>query len=555
MIILKILLWVALLPMTLMSVSFVFALFKRETWSRPDRALTVPACMVAILMAPLTAYALLVDWGAVVWVGVLVLLMLGLVLATFATDMRQHGISLQDLRSQAVALARDANRIHPGTGGETEPAAGNNDNQPVREERPAAPRPVAEPAISTAPLYLRALAGIIAIELGLALLAPLGVLWLDPAHKDVTLPILFSLWILAHALQRLAHRDVEIPGRSRTDTATKITGIALYVAGIFLFGVILIESLFDAMDRTSLSQSTATTAVTSLLAGLGIGSAYVAQSLLRLNALRAASEIRSADPRPPVLYLRPFDREKRFAALRAKGFDAVRQIKVFGRLFNRLGRAMRSKAGEEEFEEIGRVLQAAHRQRTLYGRLSLTGIAQSIASGRGGQFDEQLIVAEIFNQLGPYVGISRPRESVSWSDVGAFKHLVPDEEWRTVVTDLIRDSQIIVIEAGTSRSLLWEFRQVVSLAAPRKVLLIVPEWPGDYAAFRQATAAVFPLPLPEVKPETRFFMFDDGWNPFPLLNQSDVFEDMTTRMGCAHVLRPFLERNGHGVAELVAPVT
>ena len=44
-----------------------------------------------------------------------------------------------------------------------------------------------------------------------------------------------------------------------------------------------------------------------------------------------------------------------------------------------------------------------------------------------------------------------------------------------VVTNLIKSSAIIIIEAGTSTWLLWEINQVVLLSPPRKVLLIMPE--------------------------------------------------------------------------------
>lgn len=192
------------------------------------------------------------------------------------------------------------------------------------------------------------------------------------------------------------------------------------------------------------------------------------------HALKDADELLANNKRPPVLYLRSFGdevRENRF-------------INVFSALFSR----------------------------------AIAG------TGLGMRNQEQEKLSGIMNRVGPYITVARPGEYLP--DVGAAWKRIPGNRWKSEVGKLIKLSRLIVVHAGYSDGLRWEFEQLAKHVDPKKILLIVPRKRRDYDQFRDWAAAVLPKPLPPKIPPSLLVIFDKSWQPKPLKAGSDLFENL-----------------------------
>lgn len=210
------------------------------------------------------------------------------------------------------------------------------------------------------------------------------------------------------------------------------------------------------------------------------------------------------DPRRPILYLRSFEEEPKRAT-------------TIGRLHYVLG-------GGRGFYVSARRDAASILRRDLKRTM--------FRSGRSG-FDEQMIFAEFFEDLGPYVAVSRPGEGAENMDLGAAKIVMDDVNWQEGVTELIEASVAIVVDASHTPSLLWEIRQIVLRSSPRRLLLVLPRTDEQYRKVYEACVSAFPKGLPLSKPESRLLTFSDAWEPVALENPTCILED---------ALEPFCER-------------
>ena len=272
-----------------------------------------------------------------------------------------------------------------------------------------------------------------------------------------------------------------------------------YVIGMTLYLVGLMTALYGVASAVVGWVPIKDGAVWSILV---FGTAFVASDLggtfMRPEVFPTAAEIRKSDRRPPVLYLRSFARESRSAMW----IHLFRQLKSYVRFADDMG--------------SWRILAAFKNARgSIVGPLTRRNLIQSFTSGRS-MFDEQLVLANIMNRIGPYIAIARPGETEHWSDVGSAKEKVLDSDWKSVVLGLIKDSAAIVIEAGKSPNLLWEIRQVVAMVPGTKALLILAESERDYEQFCKLTGDIFQGRLPLIRPASRLITFTSDWRPITL---------------------------------------
>ena len=107
----------------------------------------------------------------------------------------------------------------------------------------------------------------------------------------------------------------------------------------------------------------------------------------------SAEKILSKDPRPPVLYLRPFVQDNDY-----------------------------------EFS----------------GFLQIFGV--------GGKTDEQKI-SDVMSDIGPFIAVGRPGEK--FASLGAYRMYVDDAKWQETVGDLIKRSRLILLYPGLTKNFLW----------------------------------------------------------------------------------------------------
>jgi len=231
----------------------------------------------------------------------------------------------------------------------------------------------------------------------------------------------------------------------------------------------------------------------------------------RLIVGLSAPELLATDRRPPILYLRSFVRERSKATTLGR----------FGYIRNPAGFYLTSRWPSAFSAFLRNSLVQEYKRKFLDSNRSV--------------HDEQMLFAEYFSELGPYIAIGRPDEAFESMDLGAAKYYIPDEAWMTKVIELINSSAAIVIEAAESEGLSWEIREVLCRVAPEKVLLILPRNEADHREFCIFAAGLFPHPMPEELPSTRLLMFGANWLPIPLEDYTMVIEDS---------VRPFVDRLG-----------
>ncbi len=140
---------------------------------------------------------------------------------------------------------------------------------------------------------------------------------------------------------------------------------------------------------------------------------------------------------------------------------------------------------------------------------------------------EQQSLAKYMNQIGVYVAIGRPGESLPFP--GAKKVYVTDDEWQAVVSRWIDKSAAVVLEPGRfGEGLSWEISRVVNTAQPERVLVVLPRVHSDYESVRNYLNKLLPKPLPEkMNRDIRLITFKSNWKPLPI---KDLF--------------PFFKQNG-----------
>jgi TM2 domain-containing membrane protein YozV len=137
----------------------------------------------------------------------------------------------------------------------------------------------------------------------------------------------------------------------------------------------------------------------------------------------SADEARARDSRPPVVYLRSFRQD-----------DEVTLI-----------------AG-------GRIARAMQPLVQLVYPLAIAGA------------NPEQELALMLHRVGPVIAIGQPGESLP--DLGAARMYVGDDRWRATVDDLIKQSAIVLVRAGTTPNLWWEIEEAMKLVPRQRVVIV-----------------------------------------------------------------------------------
>lgn len=110
--------------------------------------------------------------------------------------------------------------------------------------------------------------------------------------------------------------------------------------------------------------------------------------------------------------------------------------------------------------------------------------------------EEQLRVAVA--PFGVMVAVGAPGEVLP--EIGARRLYLPHDGWQDSVLRLMAEAGrtgLVVMGAGLSESLRWEFGLAVRTVPPQRLVLVIALSPQQYDEFRQGVGQVFPLSLPE----------------------------------------------------------
>jgi hypothetical protein len=165
------------------------------------------------------------------------------------------------------------------------------------------------------------------------------------------------------------------------------------------------------------------------------------------------AEALAKDPRPPILYLRPFKADKiRYSTMYSRLYW-VRFVVRQGTLFLRIVR------GEPN----------------MY-------VGEDPVSSAGGSGEE--LVVSLLDPLGPVIAIGRPKERIP--PAGAARLYVGDE-WKDVVHDLLNRAQMVLMFAGRTPHFEWELRKVFQNETFAPTILILP----FFRRYRQRRVSAF----------------------------------------------------------------
>ena len=176
--------------------------------------------------------------------------------------------------------------------------------------------------------------------------------------------------------------------------------------------------------------------------------------------------------------------------------------------------------------------------------------------------EEQL--ADVLAPFGSLVAIGRPGEPLPLP--GALRTYASDDDWRAVVLELMRSASLVVLRAGGSKGLVWEFGQAFARVRPDRLLVLsLRTSAADYAELatllhrqvgvvlppierNSALRAIFDLRDTASTLRPGFVAFADDWSArFLPVEQAKVLVGFNELVPALHdALRPVFER--HGVA-------
>jgi hypothetical protein len=139
---------------------------------------------------------------------------------------------------------------------------------------------------------------------------------------------------------------------------------------------------------------------------------------------------------------------------------------------------------------------------------------QSAARIRG-KLTEEEHLALVLKQIGPFVAVGRPGESLP--ELGASRVYLGDESWQQAVDQLLRSARLVLIRTGSTTGLGWEVERAVRVLTPERLVLLVDssrELTGVLARIR----TVHPHVRPRIRMGWRsigsvrgFIAFGDDW--------------------------------------------
>jgi hypothetical protein len=117
-------------------------------------------------------------------------------------------------------------------------------------------------------------------------------------------------------------------------------------------------------------------------------------------------------------------------------------------------------------------------------------------------------LAMIMNRVGPVVAIGKPGEPLP--ELGAARLYVSDDVWQEKITDMMKQSRLVVIRLGPTANLWWEIDQAVKLLPLRRLLVVSLQSIGSMNSFGKEFEERFgrpEMPLREKSPLLRLMRF------------------------------------------------
>jgi hypothetical protein len=255
---------------------------------------------------------------------------------------------------------------------------------------------------------------------------------------------------------------IESRRAARQPRRSKAKGLALIIAALILAAIfaVLLFTLSDDLRFWIIGGT-----------GLFLGASWMIDVGRRMRTLDGWELLRN-DPRPPVLYLRPFQEDNR---------------------------------------------------RTYSAPVGPRQGGESVPSATGTPATRERAIARQLSRIGPFVAVGKPGDSLA--PLGAARIYVTDDQWQSVVTSLVKQAAAIILQPEVSPGALWELVLVGRSVDPRRVLLLVPDpfvRPLGFARIRELadTALAVTLPPAGECPACDAFIFDERRQPLSVTLKS-----------------------------------
>jgi hypothetical protein len=250
----------------------------------------------------------------------------------------------------------------------------------------------------------------------------------NPAYVSLYLlgPVILATAVL-YAGARSLPRKARVAGTRKIIFPYRLAGWIVFVAGVAQF---LLFGFGSGWKTQTMSQSG------KLLFWIVLPATFYCLYLAKRAHAPSAAEILNADPRPPVLYLRPFTLEERYFVV-LPGSEASKYTSLVG-----------------------------------------TKIDVTL---------EQYFGEAIRQHIGPFVALGNPLDYAP--PEGAARTYERDENWKQRFVDLARKAACIIVQVGESRNLQWEFQALKLDSLQEKVFIFTP--PRKKVGFRNRLGQKF----------------------------------------------------------------
>ena len=233
-------------------------------------------------------------------------------------------------------------------------------------------------------------------------------------NNDDALWLLLLLFLVAPVALTLAVRL--FPSRNPRTAGRRLVRFPYRHFGYVLLGGAAVLWITAAItNKNGLFQA----GVQFILGGLGC------LVIARRAAAPDVSAVLAVDPRPPVVYLRPFQQEE----------------EIFARLPWRW---------RDFCANVGRSIM----RRKSWRLLTL----------------EQYLGVEISARIGPFIALGNPTDFVP--PEGAARTYVADDEWTKHFEEMVRGARCIVVMAASSEQVLWELAKIRSMGLERGLFVL-----------------------------------------------------------------------------------
>lgn len=126
-------------------------------------------------------------------------------------------------------------------------------------------------------------------------------------------------------------------------------------------------------------------------------------------------------------------------------------------------------------------------------------------------FEEQM--AEVVQKIGPFVALANPGKSLP--KPGASRFHAEDQDWQSLVKDLLNKARLVIIHPGGSEGVKWEIEQAFEILKPNQLLLLFHDYKKkSYKIIADSIEKSAGFSLPEISGRKSFIIaFSDNWKP------------------------------------------